>query len=55
MEELGMYKCKSCNEKFNYKDEVVFFNGDLVVEVSEQYPDWTHCLCVECFEKENTN
>ncbi|MER2114285.1 MAG: hypothetical protein ABS904_00850 [Solibacillus isronensis] len=46
-------KCNTCGEVSYYPDdEMVFFNGEEQVIVTEQYPDWNRVICHECYEKE---
>lgn len=42
------YKCVTCEETFNYADEMVFFAGEVEVMVSEASPDYSHAVCIEC-------
>lgn len=41
-------ECKYCDEEFFHNDEMIFFKGNDIVEVSEQYPDWTTACCTTC-------
>lgn len=50
---MTSFKCEECNEVLYYEDEVVFYLGETEVFVTEQYPDWTHCICTTCHEEVN--
>lgn len=46
--------CAICHEVTPYanaSDEMVFFQGDEVIHVSEQSPDWTRALCSDCHDR----
>lgn len=47
------HECKICKEPFFYDDELVYFLGDEIVTVTEQYPDWDSCMCTTCAEERN--
>lgn len=52
---IACHLCQEVTHPDNARDEMVFFSGDDVVFVSEQYPDWSHALCGDCYEREEAH